>query len=322
MLLSRVAETLYWMVRYIERAEDTARMVMVNSELLLDLPKTVSLGWEPLLTITDSTETFLGHYKEITERNVVKFLIGDERNPGSVISSLGAAREDMRVIRAIVPREAWETLNDLRSLARDQLSHGLTRRGRYAYLKAIIGYCQQITGNLTGTMAHDRAYKFVRMGRNLERADMGVRILDVRAQSLLPRQVEELLKPFNDIQWKSVLKSMASYQNYRRKVHVRVKGAAVLGYLLQDTLSPRAILHTLGEVEDCLGDLPRNEESLRALSRARRMVKEADVHALATAGLHEFLDELSAALADIHAILVTTYFQLEEAAEPLSAASA
>lgn len=320
MLLSRVAETLYWMVRYIERAEDMARMVMVNSELLLDLPKNVSPGWEPLLTITDTTEAFHDRYKEAGERNVVKFLVGDERNSGSVISSLSMAREDMRVTRSIVPREAWETINDLRTMAREHLNQGLTRRGRYAYLRAIVGHCQQITGILTGTMAHDLTYNFVRMGRNMERADMGVRILDVRAQSLLPRQAEEL-KQFNDIQWKSVLKSLASYQDYRRKVHVRVKGDAVLGYLLQNPQSPRAIMHTLGEVEDCLRNLPRNEDPLRALSRARRMVKEANVHELAREGLHEFLEELSAALADIHEVVARTYFQLEQPeAEPLAAA--
>jgi uncharacterized alpha-E superfamily protein len=226
----------------------------------------------------------------------------------------------MRTTRTIVPREAWETLNDLRAFAHENVQAGLTRRGRYAYLSQVVGRCQQITGNMVGTMSHDKAYNFVCMGRNLERADMGVRILDVRAHSLLPGRLGEL-RPFNDIQWKSVLMSLSSYQNYRRQVHVRVKGDAVLGFLLQDERSPRSVGYCLSEIEACLRDLPRNEAPLRVLGQIQRRVKEADVRSLVEENLHPFLDELQDVLAELHEAVRATYFELEqpETTGPLSA---
>lgn len=319
MLLSRVAEALYWMVRYLVRAEDTARMVMVNSELLLDLPRPISPGWQPLLAITGSTEDFYKHFKEPTERNIVKFLVSDERNPGSILASLTMVRENMRTTRAIVPREAWETLRDLRVFAAESSSSGLSRRGRYGYLRQIIGGCQQIMGNLCSAMSRDRAYTFTYVGWNVERADIGVRIIDVRAQSLLPKQVEEL-KPFSDIQWKSVLRSLASYQNYRQHVHVRVKGAAVLAFLLQGERSPRCLGYCLAHIEHCLRELPRNDSPLRTLGRVQRLVKEADVHGLMAENLHQYLESLQDAMADLHDHIAATYFQVEPLErEPMAA---
>ncbi len=311
MLLSRVAETVYWMARYIERAESTARITLAHATLLLDFPRTQSCGWEPLLAITGSHEEFHQRYKEPTQRNMLRFLVSDANNSGSVMSSLARAREDMRTTRGIVPREAWEKLNDLHLYTKENASTGLTRRGPYDFLEYIVEHCQQITGILVGTMSHDPAYGFARMGRNLERCDMASRVLDVRSASLLPKRVEEL-RPFEDIQWVSVLKSLAAYQMYRRHVHVRVKGSAVLGYLLQDRDFPRAVHHCLVEVGDCLRDLPRNDAPLRVLGRAQRMVKEADVHALASEGLHDFIEELQSALAKLHEDVRLTYFSVEE----------
>ncbi len=322
MLLSRVAETVYWMVRYIERAENTARIVMVNTTLLLDLPRTISLGWEPLLAITGSQEQFSELYKECNERNIVRFLIGDQKNPGSILASLNGARENLRTTRAIVPREVWEALNDLFLFAKEGVSAGLSRRGRFDYLKQIIGRCQQITGTLTGTMSHDEAYWFTRMGRNLERADMTTRIIDVGSARLMPRQVEEL-KPFADIQWMNVLKSLTAYQMYRRHVHVRVKGSSVVGYLLQDCQFPRAICHCLNEVDGCLRELPRSEGPLRTLGRAQRLVKEAEVRTLVNGELHQFIDDLQLALIGLHEQVASTYFNVQEPLpEPMPMAAA
>lgn len=319
MLLSRVAETAYWMARYVERAENTARIIMVNANLLLDLPRNMTLGWEPLLTITGSAEPFFDRHKEATERAVVKFLISDGNNHSSIISSLRNAREDLRATRSIFPREAWETLNDLYRFATDGAQSGIGRRVRYEYLRTVIQHCQQLTGLLSGTMSHDAIYRFVRMGRNLERADMTSRVLDVRAANLFPKTVEEL-KPFDDIQWKSVLETLAAYLMYRRHVHVRVKGAAVLGYLLQDAEFPRSVNHCLGEVESCLRALPRNETPLRSLGHVQRAVAEAKARSLAWEGMHAFLDGLQIMLGEVHEQVCFTYFGVDRpTTEPVAA---
>ncbi|HEY5720298.1 MAG TPA: alpha-E domain-containing protein, partial [Gammaproteobacteria bacterium] len=246
-MLSRVAENLYWMARYIERAENTARLVGVNANLLLDLPRGIAPGWEPLIEITGSAGLFRERYAEPSERNVVRFLIADMDNPGAILASLRAARENCRTIRDIVPREVWELLNELYLYARDEVNVGLTKKGRHAYLKQVILSVQTLTGLLVGTMNHDAGYQFMRIGRNLERADMTTRIIDVRSASLLDDAPVEL-RPFENIQWVSVLKSLTGYQMYRRSMQASVRQGDVRRFLFQHGEFPRSVLHTLGAV--------------------------------------------------------------------------
>lgn len=310
MILSRVAETIYWMARYVERAENTARIIMVNANLMLDLPRGIAPGWEPILAITGSSGLFNEHYSESNERNVAKFLISDKYNPGSIVNSLVSARENLRTTRAIVPRGTWEVLNDLHYYAEDNKAKGSSRKGRYEYLTHIIRNCQLITGNISGCMSHDQTYEFVRLGRNLERADMTTRVLEVRAENLLPKLADEL-KPFDDIQWKSILESLAAYQMYRRHVHVRVKGSAVMGYLLQDRQFPRSIAHSMTEVKNCLRSLPDNEAALRTLGRVQRLVFATDVNRMERVKLNKLMNKLQIMLGEVHDQLSLAYFQAE-----------
>jgi uncharacterized alpha-E superfamily protein len=319
MLLSSVAERVYWMARYVERAENTARIILVNHNLLLDIPRTknTEFGWEALVSITGNSELFAEHNAEVSERNVLRFLVADEHNPNCIVCSLGMARENQRTTRAIVPRDAWEVLNDLYAYSRDNRNSGISRRGRFNYMRRIIDYCQMLAGKLSSTMSHDMAYEFMRMGRNMERADMTTRVLDVRASNLLPSHGEEL-KPFDDIQWKSVLDSLEAYQMYRRHVHVSVRGRAVLRFLLQDELFPRTVHYCLGEVEQCLRKLPGNESALRVLGRAQRLVKEVNAAEILEEGLNTFIDELQKIHGKLNQQLTDTYFKgLEEQPDEL-----
>ncbi len=306
-MLSRVAEHIYWMARYIERAEDTARIVNVTASLLLDLPRETVSGWEPAISITGSDELFGTLYGEPDEASVVRFLVEDSRNPSSIVSSLRYARENLRTTRDVVPREAWEQLNDLCLEAARGAAGGLSRHRRYDFLKRIILGAQQITGLLAGTMSHNAAYQFVRMGRNLERGEMTTRILDVRSATLLVPQAEDLT-PFENIQWMSVLKSLSAYQMYRQQVRLRVQGPDVLRFLLQDPLFPRATYHCLQTLGQCLDRLPRAGEPMEAIRSLESTLMGADVRALAREGLHEFIDEVQRGLGVIHHSLATTYF--------------
>jgi uncharacterized alpha-E superfamily protein len=317
-MLSRVAQNVYWMARYIERAEDTARLIGVNDILLLDLPRN-TLGWEPLVFISGAEDLFYENYNKPDEVSVIQFLVGDRRNPGSIHSSLSSAREDLRTSRDVVPRDAWEQINDLYIYVRDHLVIGMSRRGRFEFLKRIIHGSQQITGLLAGTMNHAAAYEFVRIGRNLERADMTTRILDVRSANLLIQQTQvqedqsqtqEELNPFENIQWMSVLKSLSAYQMYRQQVRLRVRGPDVLKFLLQDPLFPRTVYHCLEEVEDCLSRLPRNLAPLESIAELRERLTTARIPELALnrASMHTFIDELQMSLGHIHDQLTATYF--------------
>src|SRR5690606_8592439 len=214
-MLARVAEALFWMSRYLERAENMARLINVNANLLLDIPKKTTLGWEPLIDITGTRDVYLQQNDNFDERTVLKYLVSDASSPVSIANSLSYARENARTIRDVIPREAWEQINALNYFAKDQLASGLSKRGRFSYLKEIILRNQTITGLLAGTMNQDQGYLFIRMGRNLERADMTSRIVDVRTANLLTGENLEL-RPFENIQWMSVLKSLTAYQMYRQ----------------------------------------------------------------------------------------------------------
>ncbi len=314
-MLSRVAENIYWMARYIERAENTARLINVTSNLVLDLPKTVTFEWRTLVDIAGYSTLFDEYYTVADDRSVVKFLVGDMRNPGSVIRSLDSARENARTIRDIIPREAWEQINHLCMRCKGNLQLGLSRQGRYDYLRWTILGTQTITGMLAGTMNHDAGYDFLRTGRNLERADMTTRIIDVRSANLLSEQPTDLA-PFENIQWMSVLKSLTGYQMYRRTMQVRVRRPDVLKFLFQDKRFPRALYHTLCEVESCLRDLPRNDGPLRLITQLQRMVSDSRPERLSQTELHRYVDELQAHLAEIHDQISATYFSVALPAAP------
>ena len=311
MLLSSVAEHIYWMSRYIERAENTARIILVHNNLMLDMPRRLAIGWDPLVYIMGSMNEFTQRYEEASERNVVRFLVSDKSNSSCITFSLGQARENLRTIRAIVPRAAWETLNDLHEYSLENAASGINRRGRYAYMKRVVDSCQLLAGKLSGTMSRDMAYEFLRIGRFMERADMTSRVIDVRATNLLPRQTDEL-KPFDDIQWKSMLDLVMAYQMYRRYVHVGVRGREVLRFLLQEAEFPRSIHFCLAEVDCCLRRLPGNESVLRALGRAQRLAQAFSIGNNVTDGLHGFIDELQLVHKEVHDQLVASYFEVPQ----------
>lgn len=305
-MLSRVAENLYWCVRYIERAEDLARLVNVNSILVLDLPGDLTPGWAPLVRITGSLERFEELYDAAGEREVVRFLVSDTRNPGSILSCLSQARENLRTTREMLPLEAWEQLNNLFHTAREEIGRAPGKGRRYEALGRIILGCQSFSGLLAGTMSHDEAYEFMRLGLNLERADMTTRIVEMRARSLLAA-VEDL-QPFEAIQWMSVLKSLTAYQMYRRHVRLRVSGPDVVGFLLRDEQLPRSVTHCLRVIEASLRALPRSEDPLRQATHLQRRVADADVPRLVVEGLDVFLDGLQVEFGRLHRDIAETYF--------------
>ena len=308
-MLSRVAQNLYWMARYVERAEGTARLISVNTNLLLDLPRDTRFGWEPLIHITGSQETFTELFGRPDEVSVVSFLTGELRNPGSILSSLTYARENLRTTRDVIPREVWEEINQLFLFVRDNLANGVSPRGRDYFLKTIIRGAQTITGLIEGTLSHTPARTFILLGRYLERADMTTRIVDVRSANLLPRKPGELT-PFENIQWMSVLKSLTGYQMYRQQVRLRVRGPDVLHFLLQDPLFPRTVAHCLQSVAAEVRGLPGGLAVLAAVERASLQAEQADVQQLADSAvdLHNYVDDLQIGLGEIHSAINASYF--------------
>ncbi|MDN7125192.1 alpha-E domain-containing protein [Pseudidiomarina terrestris] len=306
-MLSRVASNIFWMGRYLERAENTARVINVNSHLLMDLPRTVKLGWEPIIDILSVREDFYENYEEADEHSVVKYMVTDKNNPSSIISSLTMARENARTIREILPTETWEQINSLYLSAMQNRASMLGRRHRYEALGDVIRSNQTITGMLSGTMTQDEGYAFLRIGRNLERGDMTTRIIDVRSATLLP-ELDTEQSAFENIQWMGVLKSMSAYQMYRREMRLRINRADVLKFLLQEPRFPRSLLHTLKQVKALLQELPQHDNAIVRIDKLRSTLLDAKPQSLKQDSLHEFIDEMQLGLIKIAEEINETYF--------------
>ncbi len=306
-MLSGVANRIYWMARYLERSENTARLINVYTHLLFDLPMRLRLGWEPIIDITSSRDYFYHLYEEADERSVVRFMVSDLRNPDSILSTLNLARENSRTIRDIIPREAWEQVNTLHLHAKSNARSVVTQRHRYDYLRSVILGVQTIAGMLAGTMTHDECYDFLKIGRNLERADMTTRIIDVSSAALLPDMPAELT-PFENLQWMSVLKSLTAYQMYRREIRQRIRRADVLRFLLLQQNFPRSFYHALLQVEDCLSNLPHNDKVLQILTKLQKKLLQAKLQEFDQLKLHAFIDELQLGIIKINDSINKHYF--------------
>lgn len=306
-MLSRVAENLYWFGRYLERAENTARLINVNTYLLLDLPRVITPGWLPLIEITGGEHLFHSSYKENTEANVLRFMITDPENPDSILSTLRKARENLRTTRDVTPREVWELINDLYYEVRDEGERAIPRQHRHEKLTEIIRGVQLIAGTLFTGTSYDNAFRFMRLGFNIEQSDMTTRILDITSQDLLPHQQDELAS-LQNLQWMSVLKTLTAYQMYRRHVRLRVNGPSVLKFLLQNPNFPRSVYFGLGRMESQIQHLPKKTAPLAELRKLKRQVRGANVKALSEAGLHEFVDEIQLGLSGLNNCLGETYF--------------
>lgn len=306
-MLARVAESLYWLSRYSERAENMARLINVYAHLLLDLPRSVAPGWNTLISISGAREDYQARHQDFDERSVVHYLIADPASTSSIVASLNAARENARTIRDVIPREAWEHINSFALWAREQAPRALNRRERFDFLNEVILRCQTLSGIVSGSMNHDQRYLFFRLGRRLERADMTTRIIDVRAAGLMMSENGDVVQNFDGLQWMSVLKSLTGYQMYRQSMNARVQRAEVLKFLFHSEVFPRAVARCLVELEQDLQKLPRNGVALAGIARVKQQLK-ADVVKMNQAELHQFIDQLQIGFNGIGTTLADTYF--------------
>src|ERR1700687_3578256 len=266
-MLSRVADNLYWMARYLERTENLARLVDVSAGLMLDLPQRLSPGGHPLVQITANEILYAEHERVSGEQSVVMFIVANEKNPGSMLTSIARARGIARTVRDILPREVWEQINELYLYVAEHAAEASATRTRYGFLGRVTTATRALTGMFEGIFNEGDALSFLTIGRNIERADMTSRIVDVRAAAMMtgPSAVE--LGPFETVLWMSVLRSLSGYQMYRLKTRERVYSAGVVRFLLAGEQVPRACVCCLRRVEEVLHRLPISEPVLRRGSR-------------------------------------------------------
>jgi len=309
-MLSRVAERIYWMARYLERAENTARLINVDAHLHLDLPKGTTLGWSPLIEIMGCKVAFNERSIAKNERNIINFLAADLKNHSSIYSSIYNARENARTVRDAIPSECWEVINSLYEYAKNALSTVSARKVRFQVLNGIIEQVQKITGILSGTVLRGKGYLFLKLGRYLERADMTSRILDVRSENLLSTESGDL-PPFEHIQWISILNSLSAHHSYRQEVKGVIRSANVLHFLLSNTYFPRSFSHCMGEARHCLKNLPHSQTLQQRVIRIMKKLQSLDYSCIKNKSLYLLIDQLQIELAGLNVAISKSYFSLE-----------
>ncbi|TXR54206.1 alpha-E domain-containing protein [Reinekea thalattae] len=261
-MLSRVAERLYWSARYLERVENTARLISVYDELLFDLPRDIEISWYNLIEIISGEEEFENRYKVKDERNVVKFLLADDSNSSSVLSSLKMVRENIRTTRDVVPEEMWELINELDLYVTSNIKQGINRSDRHSYLNTIIEGCQKVIGLLAATMSRDAGWHFLIMGRYLERADMNTRILDAATKLILQSKKDKSVR-LGQIVWSKVLRSQSAYLDYRRTMRTSINGAKAATFLIKDAYFPRTLAYCFSQIRESAEQLPQGENNIK-----------------------------------------------------------
>jgi uncharacterized alpha-E superfamily protein len=313
-MLSRVAESTYWMCRYVERAENVARFISVNLNLNLDWPGEAVQQWLPLVITTGDQDAFAASYADASKENVIRFLTFDRSNPNSVLSCLTAARENARSVREILSSEMWEHINRFYLMLKDTGGLQAALDNPYDFYEHVRLTGQQFQGITDATMTHGEAWHFCRLGRTIETADKTSRILDVKYFILLPHP-KDVGTPYDDIQWSALLRSASAFEMYRQR-HGRITPARVVDFLVLDREFPRAVLYCLTEANESLhaisgsnvGSFSNRPEQLLGQLRAELAYTRAEE--IISGGLHEFVDDLQTRLNLLGAAVFDTFFAI------------
>jgi len=311
-MLSRVAESIYWMTRYIERAENVARIMDANYHMILDLPPGIGEQWEPLVVTTGDEELFKELYSDFTRENVVHFLTFDTRNANSILSCLKIARENARSVREWISSEMWQQINTFYLMLKEASRQGGNIELPHEFFVEIMLASHLFTGLSESTMTHGEGWQFARLGRMIERADKTARIIDVKYFILLP-SLEYVGTPYDHILWGAILRSASAFEMYRKR-YGRIGPDQIIEFLVLDAEFPRAIHHCMSMAELSLRDISgtmRGRFTNRAEKSLGRLLADFDyttIDEIKTIGLHEFIDSTQTRLNQVSMAVHETFF--------------
>lgn len=281
-LLARTADRLYWGARYMERAEDTARVVRAYHELVVDYPSAELLRWEPLAALAGSdTSLDVPPTDPAGESTVVRYLLADRANPGSIVSTVGLARENLRTTREVMPREAWQAINQLSQYVDATASGAVERQLRDQFLVRVVQISRRLDGILESTMTRSNEFRMLRLGRLVERADMTTRVLGVAAAGILQLEAahrDELVT--DQVRWMNVLRSVSALQMYQRAVRGPIDGLSVVRFLISYSAFPRSVQGCLDDIRSVLAGLPAPQAVLAVLDETEGSLQgsQPDAH--------------------------------------------
>ncbi|MBA2411503.1 MAG: alpha-E domain-containing protein [Burkholderiaceae bacterium] len=313
-MLSRTADHLFWMARYIERAENTARMLDVNlsTSLLPQSAQASERGWRALLSISELTEEFDERYRVVSPRDVIDFMVRDSTNPSSIHTCLQAARENARAVRGSLTTEVWETHNDTWLDLQRKLSDRTCERDPQSFFEWVKFRSHLSRGVTIGTMLKDEAFYFVRLGTFLERADNTARLIDVKyhnlddglngASAALRDETESSVDhPLDFYHWAAVLRSVSAFETYRKVYRDVITPSRVAELLILRGDMPRSLANCVNEVSLNL-EMVRNDQSSETERRAgllRAELRYGRIQDILTLGLHLYLTEFLERINDL-----------------------
>lgn len=313
-MLSRVADAIYWMSRYVERAENLARFIDVTHGMSLDMPRESSEQWGALIHAAGDHELFRERYGPPTRENVIQFLTFDEENANSILRCVRAARENARGVRDAISSEMWEQLNQFYLTVQDGSQAG--EMGSITdFFQSVKNASHHFVGISVTTFSQGEGWHFSRLGRLLERADKTSRILDVKYFTLLPH-AQDVGTPIDNLQWSAVLRSVSGFEMFRKRHH-GITPTRVVGFLVLDRLFPRAIKHCIDAADQSLHAISGSPEGTfwnvadKRLGQLRSELAYLTVDEIIYAGLHEFLDGLQTKLNAIGDGIYETFITMQ-----------
>ncbi len=322
-LLSRVAESLFWLGRYIERAENTARLLDVTYHGRLE-PGTMELAgatntWEALIRTLGFVHLFEELHAEASEQSVIDFLTVEKRNPSSIVSTLTAARENARGCRDQLSSETWVAINRLHHATAGRNLHLILADGLYDFCDTIRQGAQTFHGTAENTSLHDEGWYWLRSGVLIERADMVTRIVDSKYHVLMTT-ADEVGGPLDRYQWGAVLRSVSGYEAFRRTHPEGIEAPAAVGFMMLDTQFPRSLRASIGGLRDVLdkatdGAEPRlRNPAMRQVTALQNRLQFETVDSLIGGGLHESLAHTQESLAEISQSVSEAFFRVAASA--------
>lgn len=299
-MLSRVADSVYWLGRYVERAENVSRFIDVNYNLTLGEVDPFNNQWSPLVYVSGDHELFQQRYGDPTRDNVLRFLTTDRDNPNSIASCVANARENARAIRDIIPHAIWEQLNRFHLLVKDAAASGSPIEEPQDFCDQVRLASHLFIGTSSATMAHGEAWHFSQLGRLIERADKTSRLIDVQYFVLLP-DARDIGSPLDVVRWSALLKSASALVMYRR-VHGRITPEKVADFLVLNPNFPRSVqycvfnaMQSLRRITGSAQDSFSNNSEQYAGRLGSRLIY-ATIEEIIQQGLHEYIDELQSQL--------------------------
>ena len=307
--LARTADRLYWGARYVERAEDTARIVRAYHDLVVDYPSPHMLRWEPLAAVAGTAASVAVPVDDVNgEETIVRHLLADVANPGSITATVRLARDNLRTTREVMPREAWQAINQLSQYVDATASAAVARQRRDNFLTRVVQISRRLDGIVESTMSRSDEFRIFRLGRLLERADMTTRVLGVAAAGILQLEQagsDELVA--DEVRWMSVLRSVSALQMYQRAARGPIEGIAVVRFLLSYTPFPRSVRGCFTEMRTVLAGLPTPDTVLAALDVAEQKLAQSDPDVTLGHELDRAMDNVQIAIAEIDAAIRRRY---------------